>query len=394
MRPTTLVLCGLLASCAPTPPVATVAAPSPAAAAPAPSPASSPLPAASAPGMPPAPPDTPLPPVREGDFVLRDFHFTDGETLPELRIHYATLGAPLRDAAGRTRNAVLILHGTGGTGRQFLQPKFAALLFGPGQPLDAARYFIILPDDVGHGRSSKPSDGLRARFPQYRYADMVAAEHELLARGLGVDHARLVMGTSMGGMHTWMWAERYPDFMDAAMPLACQPTAIVGRNRVWRAMAIHAIKSDPEWKGGDYAAQPRAALETVGDLLAIAGSAPLSWQARFATREVADRFVDDTVARSLATIDANDILYALSASADYDPSGALEQIQVPLTFVNSADDFINPPELAIAERAIRRVKQGRFVLVAATPETQGHGTHTWPVFWQTELVDLLARSAR
>jgi homoserine O-acetyltransferase len=337
--------------------------------------------------------EAPIPPAHEADFVLRDFHFADGETLPELRIHYTTLGSPSRDAAGHTTNAILVLHGTGGSGRQFLQPKFAGLLFGPGQPLDASRYFIVLPDGIGHGKSSKPSDGTHAHFPAYRYADMVTAQHDLLVRGLGVDRARLVMGTSMGGMHTWMWAEQYPDFMDAAMPLACLPAPIVGRNRIWREMAIRAIRDDPDWKGGDYPTQPRAALETVEDLFLIAGSAPLAWHARYPTREAADHFVDESLAHATERFDANDVMYALSASADYDPSGALERITAPLLFVNFADDFINPPELGIAERSMARVKNGRFVLVPASTETQGHGTHTAAVFWRDLLADLLARSS-
>ncbi len=264
------------------------------------------------------------------------------------------------------------------------------MLFGSGQPLDLARYYVILPDDIGHGRSSKPSDGLHAKFPHYDYADMVAAEHALVVDGLKVDHLRLVMGTSMGCMHAWMWAEQWPTLMDAVMPLACLPIAIAGRNRQWRKQVIDAIESDPDWKHGEYAVQPRAALQTAGDLLAIAGSAPMADQKRWPTRDAVDRDVEEAE-RSFATKnDANDLLYAVGASRDYDPSAALEAIVAPVMFVNSADDFINPPELGIAEREIKRVKQGRFVLIAASEATHGHGTHTWAALWQQYLLELLA----
>lgn len=327
----------------------------------------------------------------EGDFVLRDFHFLSGETLPELRIHYMTLGKPVRDANGRVTNAVLLLHGTGGSGRQFLAPQFADVLYGPGQPLDINRYYIIMVDNVGHGKSSKPSDGMRAHFPQYEYADMVRAQYELLTQGMGVNHLRLILGTSMGCMHSWMWGESYPDFMDALMPLACLPVEIAGRNRIWRKMVIDGIRQDPEWKNGDYTAQPRAALQIGTDFLIIAGSAPLLMQKNYPTREAADKYLDEAMKRS-ATIDANDFLYAVSSSRNYDPSAKLDTIKVPVMFVNSADDFINPPELGIAQREIKKVKKGKFVLIPASDETHGHGTHTWAVFWQQYLLELLAES--
>ncbi len=328
----------------------------------------------------------------EGDLVQRNVRFASGETLPELRLHYLTLGTLRQDAAGHALNAVLVMHGTTGSGRQFLQPQFASELFGPGQPLDLARYYVILPDDIGHGQSSKPSDGLRARFPRYGYADMVAAEHAVVTEGLGVDHLRLVMGTSMGCMHAWMWAEQWPDAMDAVMPLACLPVAIAGRNRQWRKLVIDGIEQDPAWRGGDYEAQPTGALRLAASVLAIAGSAPLEQQARLPTPEAADKDTRERAAKFIATHDANDVLYAVAASRDYDPSARLEAITAPLLFVNSTDDFINPPELGIAEAQIKRVKRGRFVMIPATAQTHGHGTHTWATFWKDELVKLLIES--
>ncbi len=334
------------------------------------------------------------PAAREGDFVVRDFRFGSGETLPELRLHYLTLGAPSRDAQGRVANAVLILHGTGGTGRQFLAPRFAGVLFGSGAPLDTTRYYLILPDAIGHGGSSKPSDGLHARFPSYDYDDMVAAQYRLVTEHLSVGHLRLVMGTSMGGMHTWVWGETYPEFMDALMPLACLPVQIVGRNRLWREMVMRAIRDDPEWKGGDYTAEPRAALRTALDLLLIAGSAPLQMQKSLATRDSADRYLESYVGARMPALDANDLLYQVNASRNYDPSPKLEKIQAPVMFVNSADDFINPPELGIAEREIRKVKRGRFVLLPISEQTRGHSTHTWAALWHLYLEELLKSSAR
>lgn len=328
---------------------------------------------------------------QESDYLLRDFHFKSGEALPELRMHYMTLGKPVRDGNGRVTNAVLILHGTGGSGRQFLAPQFADVLFGPGQLLDTSRYFVILPDNVGHGKSSKPSDALHAHFPQYDYDDMVLAQHELLARGLGVNHLRLILGTSMGCMHSWVWGETYPDFMDALIPLACLPVPIAGRNRVWRKMVIDGIRQDPDWKNGDYATEPRAALEVGEDLLIIAGSAPLPMQKSLPTREAADKYLDDAMKRT-ATLDANDLLYAVNASRNYDPSPKLGTITAPVMFVNSADDFINPPELGIAQSEIEKVKKGRFMLIPASDQTHGHGTHTWAITWQQYLKQLLEES--
>lgn len=330
--------------------------------------------------------------AKEGDYVARNFSFRSGETLGELRLHYTTLGAPKRDRQGRVTNAVMILHGTGGDGHQFYRPQFADVLFAPGGLLDPAKYFIILPDGIGHGKSSKPSDGLHAKFPHYGYEDMVAAQYALLTKGLKVNHLRLVMGTSMGCMHAFLWGEEHADFADALMPLACLPVEIAGRNRMWRKMTIDAITTDPEWRGGDYQAQPQQALRTVASLIAIAGSAPLPQQIAYPTRDAADKFVETALARSIAGLDANDILYQVSASRDYDPSPALEKITARVAWVNSADDFINPPELGIAEREARRLKNGAFTLLPASAGTHGHGTHTWAALWKDRLADLLQRS--
>jgi len=330
----------------------------------------------------------------EGDYVAHDFRFKSGETMAELRVHYTTLGTPARDASGRTTNAVLIMHGTGGSGHSLLQPIFAGVLFGPGELLDANRYFIILPDDIGHGKSSKPSDGLHAHFPHYDYDDMVSAEHELVEKGLGVNHLRLVMGTSMGCMHTFVWAETYPEFMDALMPLACQAVAVAGRNRVWRKMAIDGIENDPEWKGGDYVTEPRAGIEIATDMLLIAGSAPLQLQKSYPTRDAAEKYLADYRARTAPELDANDFLYAVSASRNYDPSSQLAKIQAPVMWINSADDFINPPELGIAEQQVKLLKRGKFVLIPASLETYGHGTHTHAAVWQQYMKQLLDESQR
>jgi homoserine O-acetyltransferase len=328
----------------------------------------------------------------EADYVIRDFHFASGETLPELRIHYTFLGKPKKDLQGRVTNAVLIMHGTGGSGRSLINERFSGVLFGKGQLLDAEKYFIILPDGIGHGKSSKPSDGLHARFPQYSYQDMVAAQYALVTKGLEVNHLRLVMGTSMGCMHTFMWAEAYPDFMDALMPLACLPVQIAGRNRVWRDLTMEAIRNDPQWLKGDYVTQPIAGMRTAASLLLIAGSAPIQMQITLPTRDAADEFVQKYIQRQLEDLDANDFLYQVNASRDYDPSAGLEKIKAPLLQINSGDDFINPPELGIAEREIKRIKGGRFVLLPASDQTHGHGTHTWAAVWQQYLAQLLEAS--
>ncbi len=333
-----------------------------------------------------------VPPSREGDFVIREFKFRSGETLPELRIHYHAFGEPRRDSHGVVRNAVLIVHGTGGSGNSLIRPEFAGELFGPGQLLDAARYFIVLPDALGHGKSSKPSDGLHARFPRYGYNDMVESEYRLLSEGLGVKHARLIMGTSMGCMHSWLWGEQHPDFMDALMPLACLPTQVSGRNRVWRRLIIDAIRNDPAWKGGEYSTQPPS-LRTAAQMLWLAGSNPRLRQQEAPTRAAADSVIDAYVAKLLPILDANDILYQLEASYDYDPGPALERIRAPLYAVNSADDLINPPELGILEREIKRVPRGKAVVIPYSDRTRGHGSHTIAVLWKQYLEELLRESS-
>lgn len=328
----------------------------------------------------------------EGEFVLKDFQFRSGEQLPELRQHYRTLGTPQRDALGVVRNAVLIIHGTGGTGAQFLRPSFAGELFSPGGVLDATRYFIILPDGIGHGQSSKPSDGLRARFPRYGYLDMVEAQYRLLTEGLGVAHLRLVMGTSMGGMQSWLWGERHPEFMDALMPLASLPTQISGRNRAWRRVLIDAIRNDPEWNGGNYSTQPPS-LRTAQQMLFLVGSNPVLRQMDMATLAQADSVLDASTTAGMRNTDANDLLYQVEASHDYDPGPDLGKILAPLLAVNSADDLVNPPELGILEQEIVRVPKGRAIVIPLSAETRGHGTHTIAALWKQYLEELLARSS-
>jgi len=329
----------------------------------------------------------------EADFVLKDFQFRSGGRLPELRIHYRTFGTPQRDAQGVVRNAVLIMHGTGGSGASLIRPEFAGELFRAGGVLDVSRYFVILPDGIGHGRSSKPSDGLRARFPRYGYLDMVEAEYRLVTEGLMVNHLRLVMGTSMGAMHTWLWGERYPAFMDALMPLASLPTQISGRNRVWRRVVIDAIRNDPEWKSGDYSKQPPS-LRTAQEMLFLMGSNPVLRQTELPNLAESDRAFDAAIAATLKNSDANDVLYQIEASYDYDPGPDLEKIRAPLLAVNSADDLINPPELGILEREVKRVPSGRAVIVPLSPDTRGHGTHTIAAVWKSYLEELLRQSSR
>lgn len=329
--------------------------------------------------------------LAEGDVTLNDFRFRSGETMAALRIHYGTLGTPRRDASGNIVNAVMVLHGTGGSGRQFLQPQFADELYGPGQPLDLARFYVILPDGIGHGRSSKPSDGLRMRFPAYDYDDMVEAQRLMLAR-LGVTRLRLIMGTSMGCMHIFVWAEAHPDFARAAMPMACLPTEIAGHNRMWRRAAIEGIRHDPAWAGGNYTSQPLQGLRTAVSLLQVAGFAPLYLQRAFPDRASAEAYIVERIDRDIGTRDANDLIYQLEASRTYNPLPNLERIRVPIAWVNSADDFINPPDYGIAESAARRMPAARYVLIPASAETRGHGTHTWARFWKRELVDLIART--
>lgn len=350
-------------------------------------------PAANAPTASTAPTASIVTQAHEGDFVLHDFHFASGESLAELRLHYTTLGKPQRDAQGRVTNAVMILHGTGGDGHQFLRAQFADVLFAAGGLLDAARYYIILPDNIGHGHSSKPSDGAHAHFPHYAYADMVEAQYRLLTQGLGVERLRLLMGTSMGCMHAFMWGELHADRVDALMPLACLTVQIAGRNRMWRHLIIDAITRDPAWQGGDYTSEPSVGLRSAAGILLIAGTAPAQLQRQFPTRDAADHHTDEALAATLDGLDANDLLYQVAASRDYDPEARLGEIRAPLMWVNSADDFINPPELGIAERTVTKIPHGKFVLLPVSERTHGHGTHTWAIAWQDYLRELLAESA-
>jgi homoserine O-acetyltransferase len=333
----------------------------------------------------------------QGDVVLKDFKFTAGQTLPELKMHYRALGKPVRGKDGKVANAVLILHGTGGAGGTFVDGAggkiFGGELFGEGQPLDAGRYYIIIPDNLGHGRSSRPSDGLKAKFPKYGYEDMVRAQHRMLTEGLKVDHLRLVMGTSMGGMHTWLWGQRYPDYMDALMPLASLPTQISGRNRMWRRVVIDAIRTDPEWKDGEYEKQPRG-LRTAAQMLALMSGNPLTRQKAGPTLKAADDFFDKEITRRVKTLDANNTLYAVESSWDYDPGPGLEKIRAPLLAINFADDLINPPELKILEQEIKRVPRGQAIVIPASEETIGHGTHTKAAVWKEHLEKLLKESER
>ena len=328
----------------------------------------------------------------EADYTIKNFQFASGEKMAELRIHYRTLGTPERDANGVVKNAVLITHGTGGTGAQFLRPEFAGDLFGAGGVLDASRYFIILTDGIGHGQSSKPSDGLHAHFPHYGYNDMVDAQHRLLEEGLGVRHLRLVMGTSMGGMQSWVWGERYPRFMDALMPLASVPAQISGRNRIWRRMVIDAIRNDPQWQGGEYKTQPQS-LRLAEQMLYFMSSNTIQRQMQLPTLAAADAALDSYTAAGVKSGDATDLLYQLQASQDYDPAPGLEKIVAPLMAVNSADDLINPPELNILETEIKRVKLGHAVVLPYTADTRGHGSHTIAALWKPYLQQLLERSA-
>jgi homoserine O-acetyltransferase len=336
------------------------------------------------------------PPPTEADYTIRDFKFASGETLPELRIHYRTLGQIDKDDRGKTRNAVLIMHGTTGSGAQFIRPEFAGELFGKDQPLDASKFFVVLPDGIGHGKSSKPSDGLHAKFPRYGYVDMVEAQYRLLTDGLGVNHARLVIGTSMGGMHTWLWGELHPDFMDALMPLASLPTQISGRNRAWRRMVIDSIRNDPAWNGGEYpaaAGQPPS-LRTAAEMLWFMSNNPVLRQKEAPTLAKTDEVLDKFVEQIVKADDANDVLYALEASHDYDPGPNLEKIRAPLLAINSADDLINPPELGILEREIKRVPHGRAIVIPLSDKTRGHGSHTIAALWKDELEKLLKESEK
>jgi homoserine O-acetyltransferase/O-succinyltransferase len=331
-------------------------------------------------------------PTKDGVYTIKDFRFGSGETLPELRLHYLTLGSPHTDAAGHVDNAVLLLHGTGGFAGNLLVPQFSTVLFGPGQPLDITKYFLIFPDDIGHGKSSKPSDGMHMHFPKYDYDDMVRSQRMMLVDGLHVDHLRLILGTSMGCMQSFVWGETYPGFADALMPLACLPVPIAGRNRMMRYMAIQAVEQDPGFHGGDYTAEPIAGLRTATELTLVMGSAPLQMQKNNPTRQAAEAYVDKYLATRVPPLDGNDLIYYYDASRNYDPSAHLDRIQVPVMWINSADDYINPPELGIAEKYAPKLAHGQFVLIPISDATRGHGTHTQAEVWKQYLVQLLAES--
>jgi len=333
-------------------------------------------------------------PVNDGVYSIANFRFGSGETLPELKLHYLTLGEPHRDAAGHVDNAVLLLHGTGGNAHSLMNPVFSDVLFGPGEPLDIQKYFLILPDDIGHGESSKPSDGMRMKFPQYDYDDMVRSQHAMLVDGMKVDHLRLILGTSMGCMQTFVWGETYPQFADALAPFACLPVELVGRNRIWRYMAMESIRKDPAWKGGEYTSEPVEGLRGANDLIVIAGSAPLQMQTNYPTREKAEAYVDKTIETLNARTDANDFLYYVNASRNYNPEPKLGTMPAPVLWINSADDFINPPELGIAQKLVGKMPHAKFVLIPISDATRGHGTHTNAAVWKSELVEFLRETEK
>jgi homoserine O-acetyltransferase len=329
-------------------------------------------------------------PTQDGNVTLPDFRFGTGETLPELKLHYLTLGTPHRNAAGHVDNAVLLLHGTGGNAHSLLNPIFADVLFVPGGLLDIQKYFIILPDDIGHGQSSKPSDGMHMHFPAYDYDDMVRSQHMMLEQ-MKVDHLRLILGTSMGCMQTFVWGETYPGFSDALAPFACLPVQIAGRNRMMRYMGIQGIKLDPAWNNGDYTTEPTEGLRLAGTILLVMGSAPLVMQKAAPTREAAEQYVDRYWARP--DPDANDMIYYLNASRNYDPSPRLESITDPVLWINSADDYINPPELGIAEKMVKRMPHAHFILIPISDQTHGHGTHTAAAVWKNYLSEFMQQTA-
>jgi len=324
----------------------------------------------------------------DGNWVARDFTFNTGEKLAELKLHYLTFGQPQRDAAGHVRNAVLILHGTGSSSAHFLTAGFLGVLFLQGQPLDAEKYFLILPDAIGHGDSSKPSDGLHAKFAAYDYDDMVRAQYRLVREGLGIDHLRLVLGVEMGGLHTWIWGERYPDFMDALMPLASAPVQIAGRHRVYRDMVIDAIQTDPAWNGGEYASPPRGLL-AAQFLIYLMTQSAAQLQRVAPNSDVADAQFQAWRRRALRLADANDVLYQFHASRNYDAGPQLEKIRAPLWAINSADDELNPPELGVMEREIKRVAKGRYILIPISTETRGTGTAMRARVWREYLAEML-----
>jgi len=330
-------------------------------------------------------------PTSDGTVVLDNFRFGTGETLPQLKLHYLTLGTPHRNVAGHTDNAVLLLHGTGGDAYSLMNPLFSDVLFGPGAPLDITKYFLILPDDIGNGQTSKPSDGMHAHFPGYDYDDMVRSQRMMLDE-MKIDHLRLILGTSMGCMESFVWGETYPGFADALAPFACLPVPLAGRNRMMRYMAIQAIKDDPAWMGGEYTTEPKQGLHNANEMIFIMGSSPLQMQKNAPTRELAEKYADTVLARMDANTDANNFLFYVNASRNYDPSLHLDRITVPVLWINSADDFINPPELGIAQEMVKRMPHARFILLPITDATRGHGTHTSAAIWKDYLAEFMRQS--
>jgi homoserine O-acetyltransferase len=336
-------------------------------------------------------------PTQDGAYDIANFHFKDGETIEKLHLHYLTLGKPHRDAAGHTDNAILLLHGTGGNAHSLLNPVFSDVLFGPGEPLDITKYYIILPDDIGHGQSSKPSDGLRMKFPQYDYDDMVTSQHTMLTEGLHVNHLRLILGTSMGCMQSFVWGETFPQFMDALAPFACYPTELAGRNRMTRYMAIESIQHDPAWNNGEYTTEPLEGLRGAEAMLLVMGSSALQMQKNYPTRVQAEKYVDDYMARTFKTTDANDLIYYVNASRNYNPEPKLSTIAVPVLWINSADDFINPPEtgeMIINPRILSRMPKTKYIDIPVSEATRGHGTHTVAAVWKQYLIDFLAETEK
>jgi homoserine O-acetyltransferase len=330
--------------------------------------------------------------THDEDFVIPKFRFRSGETLKNLRVHYRTIGQPHRNATGKIDNAVMVLHGTGGSGQDFLVPEFADQLFGPGQPLDITRYWIILPDSIGTGKSSKPSDGLRMQFPRYDYDDMIDVQYHLLHEHLGIARMRLIMGTSMGCMQGFIWGETHPDYMRALMPLACEPIELGGLNRMWRQLLIDGIESDPVWANGNYKAEPTQGLRTAASLLFVAVAAPLHLQKIYPERDRASAYAQGKVTKLVSVLDANDLIFQVEASRNYDPWPRLETITAPTMWLNSADDFINPRNFEVPLRAVARMPNAHFRLIPETDDTQGHGTDTYAVNWKSDLRDLLART--
>jgi homoserine O-acetyltransferase len=326
--------------------------------------------------------------TQDGVVRLHDFQFGTGEKLAELKLHYLTLGTPHRDSAGNVDNAVLLLHGTGGDAHSLLNPIFADVLFVPGGVLDIQKYYLILPDEIGHGESSKPSNGMHIRFPAYDYDDMVRADRMMLDE-IKINHLRLIFGTSMGCMQGFVWGETYPEFMDALAPFACLPVEIAGRNRMMRYMAIQNLKLDPAWQDGEYKTEPQSSLRGANEMLLVMGSAPLVMQKAAPTRHDAEQYVDRYLERTMSSTDANDMIYYLDASRNYNPEGKLEKIKAPVLWINSADDYINPPELAIAEKMVKRIPHGKFILLPISDQTRGHGTHTAAAVWKNYLAEFM-----